>query len=64
MINGWHPCMGPKGGKCEYKECTAIATHFTLGGLFGIVKHCHFHSIRCITEGYARRQIEMGHTSQ
>lgn len=57
-----HPSMRYR-TKCEYAGCTATATHFTLGGLFGTVLHCHFHSIRCITEGYATHQRVMGHTS-
>lgn len=59
----WHPSMGRR-CKCEYRDCPDIATHFTLGGLFGTVRHCHFHSIQCITEGYATDQQEMGRTSQ
>jgi hypothetical protein len=51
----WHPCMGLI-KKCEYKDCIGLATHFTKGGLFGIVRHCHFHSIRCIADGYATHQ--------
>ena len=51
--------------KCEYAGCTALATHYTLGGKFGTLLHCHFHSIRCITEGYAQRQTTlMGRTSR
>lgn len=52
----WHPCMGPRSCKCEYRECDAQATHFTLGGLFGTLRHCHFHSLACIIEGYAEAQ--------
>lgn len=58
-----HPSMQQRRTKCEYAGCTAPATHLTIGGAFGTVLHCHFHSIRCIAEGYARYQKPMGRTS-
>jgi hypothetical protein len=38
---------------CEYKDCDSNAVNYTIGGAFGVLLHCDFHSIRCIGEGLA-----------